>query len=157
MPTDSVLSEVNNILVDESPSNMFVTVFYGVLDTRSGSFEYSNAGHNSPYLISNDGSIIQLSNVGGLLLGAMKDVEYQSNVIMLKPGESVVFYTDGVTEAFNKNEEEFNEKRLEEVLLNKNGFAPKDFVQQVFEQVQNFTNGVEQSDDITCLALKYLK
>jgi sigma-B regulation protein RsbU (phosphoserine phosphatase) len=157
MPTDSVLSEVNNILVDESPSNMFVTVFYGVLDTRSGSFEYSNAGHNSPYLISNDGSIIQLSNVGGLLLGAMKDVEYQSNVIMLKPGESVVFYTDGVTEAFNKNEEEFNEKRLEEVLLNKNGFAPKDFVQQVFEQVQNFTNGVEQSDDITCLALKYFK
>ena len=157
MPTDSVLSEVNNILVDESPSNMFVTVFYGVLDTRSGSFEYSNAGHNSPYLISNDGSINQLSNVGGLLLGAMKDVEYQSNVIMLKPGESVVFYTDGVTEAFNKNEEEFNEKRLEEVLLNKNGFAPKDFVQQVFEQVQNFTNGVEQSDDITCLALKYFK
>jgi sigma-B regulation protein RsbU (phosphoserine phosphatase) len=157
MPTDSVLSEVNNILVDESPSNIFVTVFYGVLDTRSGSFEYSNAGHNSPYLISNDGSINQLSNVGGLLLGAMKDVEYQSNVIMLKPGESVVFYTDGVTEAFNKNEEEFNEKRLEEVLLNKNGFAPKDFVQQVFEQVQNFTNGVEQSDDITCLALKYFK
>jgi sigma-B regulation protein RsbU (phosphoserine phosphatase) len=157
MPTGSVLSEVNNILVDESPSNMFVTVFYGVLDTRSGSFEYSNAGHNSPYLISNDGTINQLSNVGGLLLGAMKDVEYQSNVIMLKPGESVVFYTDGVTEAFNKNEEEFNEKRLEEVLLNKNGFAPKDFVQQVFEQVQNFTNGVEQSDDITCLALKYFK
>jgi len=157
IPADNVLSEVNNILVDESPSNMFVTIFYGVLDTRSGSFEYSNAGHNSPYLISNDGTINQLSNVGGLLLGAMKDVEYQSNVIMLKPGESVVFYTDGVTEAFNKNEEEFNEKRLEEVLLNKNGFAPKDFVQQVFEQVQNFTNGVEQSDDITCLALKYLK
>ena len=157
IPADNVLSEVNNILVDESPSNMFVTIFYGVLDTRSGSFEYSNAGHNSPYLISNDGTINQLSNVGGLLLGAMKDVEYQSNVIMLKPGESVVFYTDGVTEAFNKNEEEFNEKRLEEVLLNKNGFAPKDFVQQVFEQLQNFTNGVEQSDDITCLALKYFK
>ena len=157
IPADNVLSEVNNILVDESPSNMFVTIFYGVLDTRSGSFEYSNAGHNSPYLISNDGTINQLSIVGGLLLGAMKDVEYQSNVIMLKPGESVVFYTDGVTEAFNKNEEEFNEKRLEKVLLSKNGFAPKDFVQQVFEQVQNFTNGVEQSDDITCLALKYFK
>lgn len=157
IPCDVVLTEVNNLLVDESPSNMFVTLFYGVLDTRSGSFEYSNAGHNSPYLISNDGSIKQLPDIGGLLLGAMKDVEYQSNVIMLKPEESIFLFTDGVTEAFNKNEEEFNVERLKNVLLNKNGFAPKDFVQQVFEQVQNFTNGVEQSDDITCLALKYLK
>jgi sigma-B regulation protein RsbU (phosphoserine phosphatase) len=157
IPSDVVLTEVNNLLVDESPSNMFVTLFYGVLDTRSGSFEYSNAGHNSPYLISTDGTIKQLPQVGGIILGAMKDVEFQSNVIMLKQDESIFLFTDGVTEAFNKNEEEFNEKRLEEVLINKNGFAPKDFVQQVFEEVQTFTNGVEQSDDITCLALKYLK
>src|SRR4030067_2664551 len=62
MPADNVLSEVNNILVDESPSNMFVTVFYGVLDTRNGNFDYCNAGHNSPYVISNDGKVFQLKN-----------------------------------------------------------------------------------------------
>lgn len=157
IPVDSVLLEVNNILVDESPSNMFVTVFYGVLDTRSGAFEYSNGGHNSPYLLSNDGSINQIPEVGGLLLGAMKDVEYQSNVIMLKPGESLFFYTDGVTEAFNKDEEEFQESRLEELLLNKNTFSATDCVQQVFDNVQTFTDGVEQSDDITCLSLRLLK
>ena len=157
MPADSILSEVNNILVDESPSNMFVTVFYGVLDTRSGAFEYSNGGHNSPYLLANDGSVKQLPDVGGLLLGAMKDVEYQSNVIMLQPGESLIFYTDGVTEAFNKDNEEYKESRLEKVFEGKNSLNANEIVTSVFEDVQTFTNGVEQSDDITCLALKYLK
>ena len=57
IPADNILREVNNVLVDDSPSNMFVTVFYGVLDTRNGAFEYSNAGHNSPYIISTDGKV----------------------------------------------------------------------------------------------------
>src|SRR3989304_7924136 len=157
IPADNVLSEVNNILVDESPSNMFVTIFYGVLDTRSGAFEYSNGGHNPPYLISVDGKVKQLDNIGGLMIGAMKDVPYESNVVMIQPGESLLFYTDGVTEAFNKNEEEFQETRLSEILFNKNSSTTSDLVQHVFKNIQSFTEGVEQSDDITCLALKYLK
>jgi phosphoserine phosphatase RsbU/P len=157
IPADNVLSEVNNILVDESPSNMFVTIFYGVLDTRSGAFEYSNGGHNSPYLISVDGKVSQLDNIGGLMIGAMKDAGYESNVIMIKPGENLIFYTDGVTEAFNKDEEEFQEKRLEDVLSTKKFLSSADVVQQIFANVQTFTDGVEQSDDITCLALKFLK
>jgi sigma-B regulation protein RsbU (phosphoserine phosphatase) len=157
IPADSILSEVNNVLVDESPANMFVTIFYGVLDTRSGAFEYSNGGHNSPYLISKDGTIKQIQDVGGLLLGAMKDVEYQSNVIMIQPGESLVFCTDGITEAFNKNNEEYKEARLENVIKGKQSMSTYELVEQIFENVQSFTNGVEQSDDITCLALKYLK
>jgi sigma-B regulation protein RsbU (phosphoserine phosphatase) len=154
-PADNILSEVNNILVDESPSNMFVTVFYGVLDTRSGAFEYSNGGHNSPYLISTDGNVKPLSDIGGMLLGAMKIAQYESHVIMLNPGESLFFYTDGVTEAFNKDNEEYKESRLEKVLEGKHSFSTDDLVTHVFQDVQAFTNGVEQSDDITCLALKY--
>ncbi|MBT8380182.1 MAG: SpoIIE family protein phosphatase [Ignavibacteria bacterium] len=157
MPADNILSEVNNILVDESPSNMFVTVFYGVLDTRSGAFEYSNGGHNSPYLISTDGKVNPLAEIGGMLLGAMKDIEYESTVIMIKPGESLFFNTDGVTEAFNKEKEEFQEARLSQILENKNDSSADELVQQVFENVQTFADGVEQSDDITCLAIKYLK
>ena len=157
MPADTILSEVNNILVDESPSNMFVTVFYGVLDTRSGAFEYSNGGHNSPYLIPLDGKIKQLADVGGMLLGAMKDVQYESHIIMLKPGECLFFYTDGVTEAFNRDNEEFQEQQLTQILNNTNNSNVNDLVQHVFENVQAFTNGAEQSDDITCLALKYLE
>jgi sigma-B regulation protein RsbU (phosphoserine phosphatase) len=156
LPADNILSEVNNILVDDSPPNMFVTVFYGVLDTRSGAFEYSNGGHNSPYLISTDGKVQPLADIGGMLLGAIKDMEYASNVIMLKPGECLLFYTDGVTEAFNKENEEFQESRLAEILNNKNNLNVTELVQLVFDNVQSFANGVEQSDDITCLALKYL-
>ena len=157
MPADNILSEVNNIIAEESPSNMFVTVFLGVLDTRSGSFEYSNGGHNPPYLISADGTAKQLDNIGGLLLGAIKDVEYQSNVVMLKPGESLFFYTDGVTEAFNKDEEEFQETRLEKSLANRNSLNTDELVQRVFDDVQSYSEGTLQSDDITCVALKYLK
>ena len=157
MPADNILSEVNKILVDESPPSMFITVFYGVLDTRSGAFEYSNGGHNSPYLLSKDREVKQIPEIGGLLIGAMKDAEYQSSVLMLQPGESLLFYTDGVTEAFNKNNEEYKESRLEKVLEGKHSLNTTDMVDNVFDDVQNFTNGTEQSDDITCLALKYLK
>lgn len=157
MPADNILSEVNNILVDDSPSNMFVTVFYGVLDIRSGAFEYCNGGHNPPYLISNDGKVKQLDNIGGLLLGAMKGVEYESNVITIQPGESLFFYTDGVTEAFNNMDEEYKDSRLVEFLFNKNSLNVNDLVEQVFEDVKTFSDGAEQSDDITCLALKFLK
>ncbi|MEO8231750.1 MAG: SpoIIE family protein phosphatase [Ignavibacteriota bacterium] len=157
LPVDDVLSEINKILAEDSPSNMFVTVFYGVLDTRSGAFEYCNGGHNSPFLISTDGKVNQLEKVGGLLIGAIKDADYESSVVMLKPDETLFFYTDGVTEAFNKNEEEFEEERLIEVLKNSNKNNSMESVKSVFDNVQNFADGVEQSDDITCLALKYLK
>jgi phosphoserine phosphatase RsbU/P len=156
MPADNVLSEVNNMLVDQSPSNMFVTVFYGVLDTRNGAFEYSNGGHNLPYLISADGKIRQLENIGGILLGTLQNAEYQSHILMLKPNDSLFFYTDGVTEAFNKNEEEFLEKRLVDSLQNCNTLSADKLVNKIINDVQTHTNGFEQSDDITCLALKYL-
>ncbi|MEJ2493829.1 MAG: SpoIIE family protein phosphatase [Ignavibacteriaceae bacterium] len=157
MPADNILSEVNNIIADDSPPNMFVTVFYGVFDTRSGAFEYSNGGHNLPYIISVDGQVKSLDNIGGLMIGAMKDVPYESNVIMIKPGESLIFFTDGVTESFNKEGEEFHETGLEKILEGKNSLSVNELVDYVFENVQSFSEGVEQSDDITCLALKYLK
>ncbi len=157
IPTDVVLSEVNNILVDQSPSNMFVTVFYGILDTRNGSFEYANGGHNPPYLISSDGNIKQLENIGGLMLGAMNDSPYESNIIMLKPNESIFFYTDGVTEAFNKDGEEFQETRLVKSLSNFKDDNPDRIVKNIIFDVHDFIAGTEQSDDITCMMLKYLK
>ncbi len=157
MPTDEVLSEVNKIIVDESPSNMFVTVFYGLLDIRNGAFEYSNGGHNSPYLISADGNIKQLDNVGGLMIGAMEFSVYESTIITLKPGDIILFYTDGVTEAFNKTDEEYEDKRLVKSIENAGVESAEELVNKIISDVQTFTEGVEQSDDITCLVLKYLK
>ena len=156
IPADDVLSEVNRIIVDESPSTMFVTVFYGVLDTRNGSFEYSNGGHNAPYLLSADGSLKSIEDAGGLMIGAMEDSRYESKIVMLQPGDSILFYTDGVTEAFNKNEEEFSDERLRKLVNTGNSLYPEKLVDLVFSGITEFTEGCEQSDDITCMSLKYL-
>lgn len=154
IPADTSLTEVNKILAEESPDNMFVTVFYGVLDIRNGRFEYSNAGHNLPYLISG-GSIRQLENIGGLLLGAFKNIEYESNVVVMKPGDTLFFYTDGVTEAMNEMEEEFGEKKLEKCLSNINGSATGEILDRVITMVKEYSGKAQQADDITCMALRY--
>jgi phosphoserine phosphatase RsbU/P len=157
IPADTILCEANNILAEDSPVNMFVTVFYGVLDTRNGAFEYSNGGHNPPYLISTEGKVTPLENIGGLMLGAFAGMDYESNVIMLKPGESLFLFTDGVTEAMNKNEEEFGEERLINFLSGKNGKNAEEIIKEVSKEVVNFVQGEIQSDDVTCLALRYLR
>jgi len=154
---DTCLGMVNNVLVDESLPTMFVTVFYGVFDTRSGAFEYSSGGYKPPYLGSKDGQVRQLENKGGLCLGGMKDTEYESNVVMLRPGDSLFLYTDGVTEAVAANNDLFEEARLERSLQQHRSLALNALVQNVIEDVQRFSEGVEQSDDITCLAMRYLK
>lgn len=157
IPTDRILTEVNNVIAEDSPSNMFVTAFYGVLDTRNGAFEYTNAGHNNPYFIPSQGEPTPLKDIGGLILGAMKDAEYESNIIMLKPGDTLLFYTDGVTEAMDAKEEEFSEERLLKTISSKNGLSVNQLTYHLINEVQSFSGGVPQADDITCLALKYLK
>ena len=156
IPTDAVLTEVSKILFNESPSNMFVTVFYGILDTRNGSFEYSNGGHNPPYLFAADGNIKTIDDAGGLMLGVMEMTDYKSNIIILNPGDSIFFYTDGVTEAFNEEEEEFDNHRLSALLNKQVGPETEEIVNRVFSGLSEFTAGADQSDDITCMALKYI-
>ncbi|MCB9258319.1 MAG: fused response regulator/phosphatase [Ignavibacteriales bacterium] len=157
LPTDRVLYEVNNILVNESPANMFITLFYGILDTRNGSFEYSNGGHNLPCLITEFGMIEELENIGGLLLGAVSDVEYESNIIKLNKNESIFLYTDGITESFNKDDIEFEEYRLFETLKKNSKENVKEIVENVIKEVITFSDGIQPSDDMTCLSLRYLK
>jgi sigma-B regulation protein RsbU (phosphoserine phosphatase) len=152
---DTCLGIVNDILVEESLPSMFVTVFYGVLDTRNGAFEYCIGGHNPPYVINKEGGVRQLEIKGGLFLGGMKNMEYESNTIMLGRGDTLFLYTDGVTEAIDSNEEMFEEKRLENSLRQNNELAIEVVVQNVIQEVQTFSQGVEQSDDITCLAVRY--
>lgn len=152
---EAVLTEVNEILVDESPSNMFITVIYGVFDTRSGLFQYSAAGHYPPIRIAAGGRVEALESCGGFILGSRKNIEYKLETLNLNPGDSLFFYTDGVIEAFNKDNEQFNDDRLNRVLENKFSADPRYIVEEVFNSVITFSEDIEQSDDITCLALKY--
>jgi len=155
--SDTCLGIVNEILVDESLPTVFVTVFYGILDTRSGAFEYCNGGHNPPYLITKTGEVKQLENRGGILLGGVKNVEFESNIIMLQPGDTLFLYTDGVTEAMNPAEEMFTEARLVSALQKDSSLALEEITNHVFTEVQAFAAGAQQSDDITCLAVRYLQ
>jgi len=155
IPPDSCLESVNNILVDDSLPSMFVTVFYAVFDTRNGSLEYCNGGHNPPYIIGKDGQVRKLDHRGGVFLGSVKNLEYESNVTMLQPGETLFLYTDGITEAMNPSEDMFEERRTEEALQRHHALPLDQLVENVVKDVQAFAGSQEQSDDITCLALRY--
>jgi len=106
------LSTVNKMLIPESDLTTFVTVFYGILDTRNGHVQYSNGGHNLPYIIRADGSVQEIENTGGLLLGKIEPIEFETKELQLAPGEKIVLFTDGVTEAMNENEKLYDEEKL---------------------------------------------
>ncbi len=154
IPPDECLQEINNILAVESLSTMFVTIFYGVLDVRNGALEYCNGGHNPPYLVSTNG-ITQLDNIGGLFVGALQNIEYESKMMTLQPGDTLFLYTDGVTEAEDMNEDEFQTDRLEACLRDLNGEALPAMTERVFDAVRKFSDGMQQSDDITILTVRY--
>ena len=114
-PGDCVF-QVNNLLVPESDSAMFVTLFYAVLNTRTGDVEYCNGGHNAPYLVTAEGEIRPLERIGGPLVGKIPDLPYKSHTIRLNPGDALYVYTDGVTEAMDAQRNFFDDDRLEAYL-----------------------------------------
>ena len=146
-----VLGQVNNMLQNEAA--MFVTALYAVYDPAKGELAYANGGHNSPLIIHADGSSTLLPMTGGIALAVMPDIQYQWNTVTLSPGDTVIFYTDGVTEAMNAANEEFGTGRLFEIF---SAAPPKDSreaTQAVFKAVRSFVGDTPQSDDITCLTL----
>ena len=150
------LHYVNNLLCNESVSCMFVTVFYGILNTRTGEMEYANAGHNPPYVLKN-GSIgaQKLESTGDIILGCFEDQAFVSRKIQLDPNDGILLYTDGVTEAFNRFSEVYGEDRLEKLLPALQELSANAIVNALVEDVNLFSQGVPQSDDITLLSLKY--
>lgn len=150
----TVLRQVNDKLCDENPLELFVTVFYAVLDLKTGTVVYANGGHNPPYL-AEDRSVTALETTGGIALGIMPGVAYREREIVLQQGSSLYLFTDGVTEAFNKEQKEFGEQRLQNVLASCSGDSAEMQVTTVFESVEAFSAGAAQSDDITSLCLVY--
>jgi len=150
------LGYVNNLLCNESVSGMFVTVFYAIINMKTGEMEFANAGHNPPYLLNRDGSVITVPTTGDTILGFFEDLHYKTQRLTLKPGQSVMLYTDGVTEAFSRTNEVYGEERFEACLAKLPDTGTKQIVEAVVEDVNRFATGAPQSDDITLLLLKYL-
>lgn len=147
----------NNLLCKESVDSMFVTVFYGIYNIMTGTFDYCNAGHNQPYIVKDDGAVEQTPLSGNFIVGAMENTEYSDGELQLQPGDALVMFTDGVTEAFNNENEEYGEKRLEELLSKCNNDNCKQIVDNMFNDVKAFAGTAPQSDDITSLILKRIK
>lgn len=156
LPPHECFNQVNQLLYLESVPSMFVTMFYGILNTKTGEIEYCNGGHNPPFLIRKNGAVEPLEVAGGLILGALEDFDFQSNNIKLDKGDSIFLYTDGVTEAMNPKEEEFAEERLK-ASLGKLSTAPlESMIDNIIKEVYAFAEGAPQADDITAMALRYL-
>ena len=147
-----VLELVNDMLCERNKLNMFVTVFYGVYDVESGILRYANAGHNSPLLESNR-VVSELNLTGGVVLGLLPGCEFQTDELQLSEGDTVVMFTDGVSEAEDAASEAFGMERFSQVLVDGAG-SVRDTIENVFASVDEFTGRRPQFDDITCLALK---
>ncbi len=149
------LARANEVLRQQNPMDLFVTVFYCVLDPASGSLRYANGGHNPPYLRRADGTIEALSGAGGLVLGALEGVDYPEHAIRLVAGDRLVLYTDGVTEAFNRADEAYGTERLmAEIQAHGDGTAPE-LVERICRSVATFAGTAPQSDDITLIVLTW--
>lgn len=148
--------KVNNMLIPESDITTFVTVFYGVLNVKTGELQYCNGGHNLPYLQTKDGKVTELEDVGGLLLGKFEDAGYDEKTIYLSPGDSIVTFTDGVTEAVNEDGGFYEEFRVEEHLEKTGEKSITSKVKSLHLEVMKFAGTAEQSDDITVLATSFL-
>ncbi|MCI0693867.1 SpoIIE family protein phosphatase [candidate division KSB1 bacterium] len=157
LPPEECLQQVNRILYMESVAAMFVTIFYGILDTRSGELHYCNGGHNPPYLLRADGQIEALELTGGIALGAMKNSVYKAKQMTLQSGDGIFLFTDGVTEAMDRASELFSEARLEENLKGKAGVSLPQLIENVIAAINAYASGVPQADDITTLALRFGK
>ena len=150
-----ILSTVNQEICRDNDSDMFTTLFCGILDTRTGEITYSSGGHNPPYHLSHAG-VQQVPKTQGRVLGLLDGTTYGWNRLVLGPGEAIILYTDGVTEAMNPAGQFFSELRLESILTQTKFASAREQVEQLRNQVTLFAAGAEQSDDITALAIRYL-
>ncbi len=149
------LQYMNDVLRGQAQDAVYVTVFYGILDTATGELKYVIGGHNPPYLVSLAGEVRAIDEPAGMVVGLLAEATYQTGVTRLAPGELIFLFTDGVTEALNEEQKFFGERRLRSALAAQAGNAPTAVIRAVLGEVTAFSGGTAQTDDITVLAVRY--
>jgi len=149
----AAIKQANELICRDSTSGMFVTLFYAILNAKERKLRYVNAGHNPPLLIRNGGEVESL-RTRGIALGVTHYIDLQEAERILRPGDTIVFYTDGVTEAINVEEEAFGERRLIEIVRENSNLPARGIIGKVEEAVVAFAGKEPQFDDITLLVLK---
>lgn len=151
-----IIESVNNYLCKNNEGNLFVTLFLGILNTNTGEIEYSNAGHNYPFVIKNNGRVSELASTHCIPLGISSNLCKIPGNFTLEAGDTLFLYSDGISEAFNIENEQYSIPRIAEVLKTSAGENPKKIIDNIVCDVKAFASGKEQSDDISILAIRYL-
>jgi len=156
MEISEIVSSINRDISRDNVNLMFVTFFMGILNMRTGKLNYCNAGHNYPLLLRKDGSLETLAETHGVPLGINVNQVYKSGTVLLKKNETLILFTDGITEAISVNKDFYGDDRLEELIRSKcNGLTPEQITGTIMEDVAGFAKTPERSDDITLLVLSY--
>ncbi len=150
------IARLNDLLSIDNRESMFVTLFYALIDVRTGQMTYTNAGHNPPYILRRDGRVESLPSSHCTALGMMEGLPYTQQEASLDRGDALFLFTDGVTEAFNPAGEMFGEAGLEALLSSIGTLPVVDIPQRAFDAVKSFEDGGPQSDDVTCIVARYL-
>jgi sigma-B regulation protein RsbU (phosphoserine phosphatase) len=150
------IGHANRLICEDSKTNMFVTLFYAILDSQAMTLNYVNAGHNPPLLLKGTTSDVVLLKAKGIALGVTEEAALQSVRMDLRPGDVLVLYTDGVTEAINEREEEFGEQRLLSVIIENRTLAAAEILEKILTAITVFAGDRPQHDDITLMVLRAL-
>lgn len=149
-----VLAFANNAMAQNNESNMFVTLFYGVLDLETGDLEYCNAGQDEPMVVAPDGSVTPLEVLPNIPVGVMEDTEYEQQHAHIEPGSMIVLYTDGVVEAANRSGDLYGKDRLRRLLARHSKSTCETVDNAIRDDVREFTCD-QSKDDCTALAIRW--
>jgi sigma-B regulation protein RsbU (phosphoserine phosphatase) len=153
LPLAELVSRINDVIYENTAHDKFITGFFGILDAMSGAFTYVNAGHNPPFLFSPSG--IRSLDAGGLILGIMPTmIPYEVGTVAMEPGDLLVLYTDGVSEALNPDREEYGEDRLRALFADDYVLPASQALARARADLLAFADGAQQSDDITIVAVR---
>jgi sigma-B regulation protein RsbU (phosphoserine phosphatase) len=155
LPLNDVLTETNKRLCLNNNAKMFVTVWIGCLDIRNGNLKYINAGHNPPLIIKKSKDPMWIKEKSGIFPGAFKKSKYKQFELQMEKGDTMLLYTDGVTEAFNSAHEAYGNERLFDIMkFNDCSNAPQ-IINKIYKDIDDFTGSMEQYDDITMLCIQF--
>ena len=155
---DHIVSQINNNLSQNNGSQMFVTFFVGTLDLTSGLLRYCNAGHEDPVIVKEEARFLPVNRI--LPIGVIANTSYQMQEVVIEPHTTIFFYTDGLTEALNAEEKMFGEERILNEMnraIQARELSPRPLIERMTGAVHNFVGNTEQSDDLTMLAINYLR
>jgi serine phosphatase RsbU (regulator of sigma subunit) len=153
-PAGDAVARVNDLILTDAPSDLFVTLFYGALQPDSGRLEYVNAGHMPPLLVRGADGLVEELRTGGMALGVLPSIHFSQQTAQLEPGDTLALYTDGVTEASNPRQEMFGRQQLIDIITANHSRSASEILDLIDAAVDDFASDAPQSDDFTLVIVK---